>query len=99
MTPAELQAALAKMPARSQQILAHRLLDERSPEQCAALYGLTLPQWDVLFLGAVNDFEEALGLPRSAALPGPARELEALQSQRAEVKALISQAHRDYEAS
>jgi hypothetical protein len=99
MTPPELQAALAQMPARSQQIFAHRFLEERTPEQCAALYGLTLAQWDVLFLGAVNDLEAVLGLPPSPSLPGPSRELESLQAQRAEVKALIQQAHRDYEAS
>ena len=57
MTPVELQRALALTPFRSAQVLMHRLLDERTREECATLYGLVLSSWDVLFLRSTRDFE------------------------------------------
>jgi hypothetical protein len=108
MTPVELQAALAKTPARSAQVLSHRLLEAKSREACAALYGLPLEAWDVLFLRATQDFERALG--RSVATgdeSAAARrlsdsltpELRELEAHREELKRLIDKAHADYEAS
>jgi len=109
MTPLELQQALAKTPARSAQVIAHRVLDAKSREDCAALYGLTPGQWDVLFLRAVHDFERALGrdvpppadeaaeAARVAAALPPA--LVELSEHREETRRLIDKAHADYEAS
>ena len=111
MTPLELQAALARTPARSVQVLSHRLLEARSREECAALYGLTLELWDVLFLRAFRDFEQALGRPQptpdeateraeaarlSSQLPP---ELAALAEHRDELARLIARAQAEYEAS
>src|SRR5688572_31103042 len=50
MTPLELQQALARTPARPAQALHHRLIDAKTREECAALYGLAVAQWDVPFL-------------------------------------------------
>lgn len=70
MTPAELQHTLAKIHARSARVLTHALLDDRSREDCARLYGITPGQWDVLFLRAARDFERALqNAPPSAPQP------------------------------
>jgi hypothetical protein len=114
MAPLELHAALAKTHPRSAQVLAHRLLDDRSREECAALYGLTLDQWDVLFLRSAQDFERALGRSvRDLATPEDGDvlaqahrladalnpELRALAEHREELQRLIAQALRDYEAS
>ena len=54
MTALELQRALASMPSRSAQTLVFRCVDGRSPSECAALYGVGLPQWEVLFLEAAR---------------------------------------------
>lgn len=99
MTPAQLHAALAKVHARSAAILSHRLLDDRTREQCAALYGLGLEQWDLLFLRAAAAFHAALGkeAPTDALTLTP--ELRALAEHRDEVKRLIQKAHHDYQAS
>jgi hypothetical protein len=42
------------MPPRSAQTLVFRCVDGQSPEACAALYGIGLPQWQVLFLEAAR---------------------------------------------
>lgn len=106
MTPEELHRALEKMPARSAQVLGHRVLEARSRDECAALYSLKLPQWDVLFARAVQDFERALGrtppdddsaAPRLAEALTP--ELQLLSQHRDEVKRLMEKAQADYEAS
>ncbi|MBL8956923.1 MAG: hypothetical protein JNK82_39480 [Myxococcaceae bacterium] len=108
MTPLELQQALAKISARSAQVISHRVLDAKTREECAALYGLKPELWDVLFLRAVRDFERALGLPaaagdeveqaaRLAAALTPA--LVELSTHRDETRRLIEKAHADYEAS
>jgi hypothetical protein len=106
MTPNELHRALADMPARSAQVLGHRVLEARSRDECAALYSLKLPQWDVLFARAVHDFERALGgsppdddadAPRLAESLTP--ELQQLFRHRDEVKRLMEKAQADYEAS
>ncbi|MBK7859540.1 MAG: hypothetical protein IPJ65_13170 [Archangiaceae bacterium] len=89
-------------------MLSHRLLDARTREACAGLYGLELQQWDVLFLRSAHDFERALGRsPSTLDEPGSAAalaaslppELSALEAHRDQVKALIHQAHLDYEGS
>ncbi|GEM_PF-2173372 len=56
MTPAELHAALAQMNPRAAQTLIFACVEGRPVEECAALYGVGLPQWEVLF------FEAARGL-------------------------------------
>ncbi len=109
MTPLELQQALAKTPARSAQVLAHRLLEAHTREECAALYGLSVDQWDVLFLRAARDFERALGREAPPAADEPqeaarlAQELSppllALSTHRDETRRLMDKAHADYEAS
>lgn len=102
MQPEELHRALAKTPPRSAQVLSHRLIDDRSREDCAKLYGLTLAQWDVLFARSVNDFERALG--RAPTAPDRlgdllTKELTAVHTHREELKRLADQALRDFEAS
>ena len=106
MTPPELHRALERTPARSAQILSHRLLDGRAREACAALYGLNLGQWDVLFLRAVRDFERALGRAppdddseAEHISVGLTPELHALAQHRDEVKRLLERAAAEYEAS
>lgn len=54
MTPPELHRALAQMPSRSAQILIFRCVEGRAPADCAALYGVGLPQWEVLQLEAAR---------------------------------------------
>lgn len=109
MTPLELQQALAKTPARSAHVLAHRLLEGRSREECAALYGLKPEQWDVLFLRAARDFESALGRdapPAADEATEAARlgqtltpALVELSTHREATRELLDKAQADYEAS
>ena len=54
MTPLELQRALAAMPPRAAQTLVFRCVEGRSAAECAALYGIGLPQWQLLFLDAAR---------------------------------------------
>lgn len=54
MTPLELQRALGQMPPRAAQTLIFRCVDARTPAECAALYGVGLPQWEVLQLEAAR---------------------------------------------
>jgi len=54
MTPVELQRALAQMPSRSALVLTFHCLEGRSPGECAALYGIGLPEWEVLFFEAAR---------------------------------------------
>ncbi len=54
MTPPELQRALAQMPSRSAQTLVLSCIEGRSPAECAALYGVDLPQWEILFFEAAR---------------------------------------------
>src|SRR5262249_33277367 len=111
MTPPELQAALARTPARSAQLLSHRLLEAKSREDCAALYGLPLEAWDILFLRATRDFERALGsrAPHSDDANEAAQaaqlsraltpELIELSDHRDELRRLIEKAQADWESS
>jgi RNA polymerase sigma-70 factor (ECF subfamily) len=56
---------MERLVPRYQEALRLRLLEERSREECAALLGVTVPTFDVLFFRAVRSFrkhhEEELG--------------------------------------
>lgn len=54
MTPVQLQQALERMPSRAAQTLIFRCVEGRSPAECAALYGIGVPQWEVLFFDATR---------------------------------------------
>lgn len=54
MTPHELQRALAQMPSRAAQTLIFRCIERRTARACAALYGIGLPQWHVLYFEAAR---------------------------------------------
>jgi hypothetical protein len=54
MTAFELQRALSAMPPRAAQTLMFRCLEMQTAEECAALYGIGLPQWNILFLEAAR---------------------------------------------
>lgn len=54
MTPPELQRALAAMPPRAAQTLLFRCVEQHSTDACAALYGVGLPQWRILFFDAAR---------------------------------------------
>ena len=52
MTAPELQQALARMPSRFAQALIFHCVEGRTAPECAALYGIGVPQWEILFLDA-----------------------------------------------
>ncbi len=54
MTPLELQRALGQMPSRSAQTLTFHCLEARPALECAALYGIGLPQWELLYFEAAR---------------------------------------------
>lgn len=54
MTPARLQRALETMPSRAAQTLIFHCVEGRSAPECAALYGIGLAQWEILFLEAAR---------------------------------------------
>lgn len=56
MTPEALFRALQQLPPRAAQTLLFRCVERRTAEGCAALYGIGLEQWKLLF------FEAARGL-------------------------------------
>lgn len=56
MTPPELQRALAQMNPRQAQTLIFRCIDARPVDACAALYGVGIPQWEILFFEAARAF-------------------------------------------
>ena len=64
MSPEQLVQPLLSMPSRHAQVLRFRLVDGRSREDSAQLYGLTSEQFDVLLYRAARDFQgDAAQLP------------------------------------
>lgn len=100
--------ALKATPPRSVHILSQRLLENRTAEACAALYGVSLSNWNILFFRAARDFEAAIGsytlrgeeideATRLAAQLPPA--LSALEQHSAEIKKLLLEAQIAFEDS
>jgi hypothetical protein len=52
--PAALLQALGALHSRAAQVLIFRCLEGRPPQECAALYGVDVPQWEILFLDAAR---------------------------------------------
>ncbi len=61
VSAAELHRGLTQLPSRFAQTLIFHCLESRPPQECAALYGIDLPQWEILF------WEAARGLARETA--------------------------------
>jgi hypothetical protein len=115
VTPPELQRALATMPPRAAQTLLFRCVELKSPEACAGLYGVGLPQWRILFfdaaralMGDTAPLADATRQIQADALfaqyegegsAGLAAPLRALTLHRDEVRRLLLEAERAAEAS
>jgi hypothetical protein len=76
VTSLELQRALGRMPSRAAQTLILRCLEGRSVETCASLYGVGVPQWQILFFDAARALA---GDPVPLADPQRARLADRLQ--------------------
>ena len=90
MTARELQEALAAMPPRMAQTLIFHCVEGRTPGECAELYGVGLPQWQILFFEAARALAgEAAALPDEARTSSAPRLVETLRGADPEPSALV----------
>jgi hypothetical protein len=61
MSAGELRDVLERMPSRSARVLVLRLVEGRSPEACAAFYGISVEAFDVMLLRAADELLATVG--------------------------------------